>query len=115
MTETYRKYINTQIDFEEYFEDIVGVTIPDDGEIQKILLSVDLSLFPYIESKPIHGSQKIKERKDDSALIELELIPNYEFESLILSYGSKIKILEPVELAKRIKNSAEQIKLNYNV
>mgnify|MGYP000674512180 CR=1 FL=1 len=113
--EVRQQYKPTDIDFEEYFEDVVGVTIPDDGEVQKILLSVDLSLFAYIESKPIHGSQKIKERKDDSALIELELIPNYEFESLILSYGSKIKILEPVELAKRMKNSAEQIKLNYDV
>ena len=113
--EVQQQYKPIDIDFEEYFEDVIGVSIPNDGELQKILLEVDIELFPYIESKPIHGSQKVKERREKSAIIELELIPNYEFESTILSFGSKIKIIKPIELAKKLKNSAEQIVLNYNV
>ena len=52
---------NETIDFEEYFDDVVGVTVTENQKPNKILLQISYELFPYIESKPIHGSQKISE------------------------------------------------------
>lgn len=48
---------NETIDFEHYFDDIIGVTIPP-PEVQKehIELEFDPKRLPYIISKPIHGS-----------------------------------------------------------
>ena len=96
-------YKENDIDFEEYFEDIVGVTKLE-GEPEKIILEIDRELWPYIESKPIHGSQKfIREYSNDKAVrIELDLIPNYEFESILLSKIDKIKIIQPESLKKRM-------------
>lgn len=98
---------NSTIVFEEYFEDIVGVTIPKGNKLEKVLLKVDESLIGYIESKPIHGSQKTR-RIDKELFIELSLIINYEFETLLFSMSDKIKIIEPISLKNTLVARAEQ-------
>ena len=44
----------------------------------------------------------------------IKVIPNYELESLILSFGEKIKILSPDSLQKRVKNRLLDKVKNYN-
>lgn len=104
---------NTFIDFTEYFEDVIGVTLPKNATFEKIELKVDVDLFPYIKTKPIHGSQKIKEKKESYVVIELELIPNYELESLILSFGEAMTVLSPQVLRERLKNRIQKNLNNY--
>ena len=54
-----KKYIkNKDIDFNEYFEDIIGVTMPENGKLTKIELLFSNEEAPYVLTKPIHGSQK---------------------------------------------------------
>jgi predicted DNA-binding transcriptional regulator YafY len=108
-----RDYIHNTIDFSEYFEDVIGVTLDKDAKLEKILLKVSNDLYPYIQTKPLHGSQKIKEKTDTFVLIELELIPNYELESLILSFGEGIEIISPQSLRERIKFRVQQTLNNY--
>ncbi len=112
--ESKRKFIpNNSIDFNEYFEDIVGVTMANDGKIQHIVLKVSNNLYPYIQTKPIHGSQKLKEQETNHTLISLDLIPNYELESLILSYGEGMEVLQPKSLRDKIQKRIELINGNY--
>lgn len=107
---------NETINFSEYFEDVVGVSVNQQHPVQKIVIEVNNELLPYIETKPLHGSQKIKERNISQTIITLDLIPNYEFEALILSYGEGLEILEPISLrekiAERIKELYKQYKKN---
>lgn len=112
--ENNKKFIeNETIDFEEYFDDVVGVTVKENQKPVKILLQISNELFPYIESKPIHGSQKIKGRNSLGVVIELLLQLNYEFISLIFSYGEEITVIEPDELKTIIKTKAEKVFKNY--
>lgn len=102
---------NTYIeDFDEYFEDIVGVTFPQERVIEHIVLRFTPHRFPYIVAKPIHGSQKIVDQ--DQRLISLDLMPNRELESILLSFGDDVEIIEPQSLrdavATRIKNCYEK-------
>jgi len=105
---------NTTINFNEYFEDIVGVTLPGNSQVQHIIVSVSNRLIPYIETKPLHGSQKIKERKEDYTIISFDLIPNYEFESLLLSYGEGVETIEPLTLRDKIASRVSLLNLKYN-
>ena len=107
------EYITNTIDFSEYFEDIIGVTLNKDITTEKVLLKITSDLYPYIQTKPLHGSQKLKEIKDSYSLIELELIPNYELESLILSYGEGVEIIAPESLRERVKNRIQLTLNNY--
>jgi predicted DNA-binding transcriptional regulator YafY len=104
---------NLSIDFNEYFEDIIGVTIDAEAKTEKILLKVNNNLYPYIQTKPMHGSQKTKEQSVTHTIIELELIPNYEMESLILSYGEGIEVIEPIILREKIKQRINLMSNNY--
>lgn len=104
---------NETIDFEEYFDDVVGVTVLEKKGPIKILLQISKKLFPYIENKPIHGSQKLRKRNNEGAIIELSLQLNYEFISLIFSYGEEITVIEPDELKTIIKTKAEKVFKNY--
>lgn len=99
---------NTSIeDFDDYFYDIVGVSFPLEGKVEKVLLQFSTHRFPYVVSKPIHGSQKTISPKE--GLISLDVIPNRELESIILSFGDDVEVLAPASLrdaiALKIRNS----------
>jgi predicted DNA-binding transcriptional regulator YafY len=114
VNEVNKQFIENEIiDFEEYFDDVVGVTVIENLKPIKVVLQISKELFPYIASKPIHGSQKLKERNDEGAKIELLLQLNYEFISLIFSYGEQVIVIEPDELRKTIKTKAEKVFKNY--
>lgn len=106
-------FIETDLDFKEYFEDIIGVTFNEKKQATNIILRVDKSLWPYIETKPLHGSQKVIQKDENYVDIKLELIPNYELESLILQHGEKITVLEPSTLSNKIQDRIQQLIKKY--
>jgi len=110
--ETDQKYTETDVDFTEYFEDVIGVSVNEEI-VQKILLKVSNNSINYIKTKPLHGSQKIKEENADFVIVELELIPNYELESLLLSFGDNIVVMEPTSLRNKIKERVKTLLLQY--
>lgn len=112
--ETQRHFTDSDTwNFEEFFEDVVGVTVNQNAEPVKILLQISKSLWPYIESKPIHGSQKVKSKCEEGVIIELTLQINYELTSVIFAFGEDVKVLAPEELKASIKSKAEALLKNY--
>ena len=104
---------NTTIDWEEYFEDIIGVTKPEGEGIQGITLHFYGKTGRYIETKPIHAYQKNKWLDANTLEVRLELIPNYELERLVLSYAESVKVISPPGLAKKIVNRHREAKEHY--
>lgn len=103
---------NENIVFDEYFDDVIGVTVHE-KETEQIILEIDNILFPYVETKPLHGSQKIKARNSQTTTIELNLIVNYELENLLLGHIDKIRIVSPGHLReKMIARAKEAIERN---
>ncbi len=97
---------NTQ-DPEVYFEDIIGVSKPIDQPSILIQIKISLALWPYIESKPLHPSQKVITKTDSYTTIQLDIIPNYEFYALILGFGSAVEVLEPKQVRDTILQKIE--------
>ncbi len=106
---------NLDIDFSEYFEDIIGVSVDDSKHPEKVVLKVEAEVLPYIASKPIHGSQKIKWNREGEALIVLELQLNYELESLLFSFGEKIEVIEPEVLRTSITKRIKVLNQKYSI
>lgn len=101
---------NEQFDsVDEYFEDIVGVSIPDERTIEHVVLKFSNHRYPYVKAKPIHGSQKIAD--DENGLITLDIMLNKELESILLSFGEDVEVIEPMHLRKQI---TEKIKSSYD-
>lgn len=106
------KYIEKPKDFDferDYFCQIYGVTMPKNQKIWRVQLLFDEKRWPYIESKPIHETQKtIGERT-----IQIDVKPNKDLTALILSYGSQCKVLEPKWLKDDIKEKLTAALQNY--
>lgn len=99
---------NKDIDFNEFFKDIVGVTIPEDHpEVENVVLKFDAVRFPYVINKPIHHSQIVLDEKEHT--IQLAVRPNKELEARIFSYGNQVEVLEPSWLREQIFEKFKQI------
>ena len=96
-------YQECNIDFDEYFEDIIGVTL-NEGLPELIKLKIAKKLWPYIETKPLHGSQKTNQIDNDYVHVTLEVIPNFELEKLILSFGEEMVVQSPKHFQLAIKS-----------
>jgi predicted DNA-binding transcriptional regulator YafY len=113
LTETKGKYLkNNNIDWQEYFEDIIGVTKPIDADPEKVVLHFTGKTGNYMETKPLHGSQKSNWIDTNTLEVTLDVIINYELERLILSYADNVSVIEPLSLQKaikiRLKNALKQ-------
>ncbi len=113
--ETINKYIENQdVNFEEYFDDVIGVTVKSSEFVERILIKISNVVWPYIESKPLHGSQKIKGISEKDVTIELSVEINYELISLLFSYLDSIEVIEPEVLKARFRVLSEKIYKKYN-
>lgn len=94
---------NTSIDWQTYFEDIIGVTKPVGADVEKVVLQFLAKTAKYMETKPLHGSQKTKWLDEKTLEVSLQLIINYELERLILSYADSVMVISPSSLSALIK------------
>ncbi|WP_341228438.1 WYL domain-containing protein [uncultured Arcticibacterium sp.] len=104
IVETKSKYHeNTKINWSEYFDDIIGVTKPVEGLLENVILHFTGKTGKYMETKPIHGSQKSSWLENQTLEVRLEVIINYELERLILSYADSVVVIQPESLAQTVK------------
>ncbi len=95
-----------------YYKDVIGVTV-NNADIETIQLFIDKEYAPYVITKPFHSSQKII-RKDNNGLeITIEVIPNFELQREILSYGEGIKVIAPEKLKKKIEEKLKMASGKY--
>jgi len=94
-------YKEPDIEFDDYFDDVVGVTVTE-GDSEDIILRVSKPRFEYIRTKPLHLSQRIVEENDFFAVVSINVKVNKELESLILSFGSDIEVLSPTFFRQRV-------------
>jgi len=104
INETTIPFVDSVTDWSEYFEDIIGVTKPNDSQIENVRLIFKNETTKYIINKPLHGSQRTKFLDEKELQVDLELIVNYELQSLILSFGDNVKVVYPEHLSSFIKN-----------
>lgn len=100
-------YQEADDDFAEYFDDVIGVTVPAEDP-EDIVLRISKPRFEYIRTKPLHLSQRLVEDNDYFAVISINVKVNKELEALILSLGSDVEVLSPEGFRARI---AEKIRV----
>jgi predicted DNA-binding transcriptional regulator YafY len=110
---TINEYKEDRTDWEEFFEDMIGVSKGINEQPHEVKLLFNKEQAPYIKTKPFHSTQKIKVLEDDSLEIRINVIINYELESKILSYGEKVKVITPDTLVLKIKERIQQQFQNY--
>lgn len=95
-----RNYTDSVIDFEHYFDEVVGVSVTPQEKVC-IRLQFSEHRFPYVLTKSLHQSQRIVDI--DNRIVEINVIPNNELDALILSFGSDIEVLSPASYRERVQ------------
>ncbi|MCB0613371.1 MAG: WYL domain-containing protein [Phaeodactylibacter sp.] len=96
-----------------YFNDIIGVSLPEDKEPVEVLFRATPLRARYILTKPMHTSLRVCEETPGYTLFSLRLIPNTELEHLILSFGEEVQVLQPQWLAQRIERRLREAVRRY--
>lgn len=84
---------NTLVNFEEYFNDFIGVTREENREVEDIVLRFTPTRFPYVVSKPLHSSQTII--SNERCEVSISVRPNKELQQMLFSFGPDVEILSP--------------------
>jgi len=79
------------------------------GKRHRIRLRFDAFAARLVSERIWHESQRLRQSKDGSATLELELGVLQEIERWVLSWGSHVRVLEPKELRERVRKEAEAI------
>ena len=111
--ETKKPYREDKTDWDDFFEEIIGVSKNVDCKPVEVKLLFSKEQAPYIQTKPLHSTQKIKILKDGSLEVRINVIPNFELEMKILSFGEKVTVIAPDKLVGAIKQRAELHFKNY--
>lgn len=111
-----KKYVACPDDLAERFEDIVGVTLYEDKEIEHILCWVSDLSKGYVDTKPIHESYTPLKGDRENELHNLypqltgglffclDCIPNFELIRELCSFGENLIVLSPQSVRQEIKN-----------
>ncbi len=107
-----KEFVEPAEDFAERFDDIVGVTVIDGKPLQHIVFWVSDVSKDYVESKPLHGSQKIINANNDlrqqfptlknGRFFSIDCIVNYELIRELSSFGRELVVLTPDDVKESV-------------
>lgn len=101
-------YEDTDIDFDAYFEKVMGVTVSD-KPVELVQIWVSPQQLNYIKTKPLHRSQRITYEDEGGGIVEYDLVPNFEFEQAVFSQGEHVKILAPDKLREKFRERVRKL------
>lgn len=113
MTERHFVYpedFSAQTFFEPYF----GISALSGETPQQIIFRAYAELPGYLQSLPMHHSQKILSRNDSYTEFSLKVAPTFEFIQEILLHREQIEIVSPANLRDKIKGIINDIRHRYN-
>lgn len=114
LRETATEIVESSINWVDYFDDIIGVTKPENTSLKIIKLKFSENRINYVLTKPLHGTQK-RDKSDESGLtIQIEVVPNNELYQLILSYGEDVIVISPIEVRHEVSDKIKIMNKNYN-
>ena len=107
------EYVESKTDWEDYFYDVIGVTVIEDSVAEEVELIFSKEQAPYVMTKPFHPSQKAKLLDSGELSVRIKVKLNFELEMKILSYANNVVVTKPTELRDKIKTRLEAADSNY--
>lgn len=114
-------YVKCQVNIDELFDDIVGVTYYWDKPVEHVVFAVHKSSANYIRTKPMHPYQAELSKEDqaelhrenpkleDYSFFSLDCKLNYELSSLFRSYGANLVVISPEPLRIEMRENARKL------
>ena len=124
--ESSKNFEPCNIDWNEYFDDMIGVSKKDNEEPQEIIFWASKKECAYLDGKPIHASQKMLRKKnadeirqkyhipeDDGNFFSINCIINFELKREMASKFGERLVLEPESLRNEIFDDVKKMMDRY--
>lgn len=105
-------YKPVDFDPDNYFKHSIGITA-NESEPELIQFKIDKVGSKYIESQPLHTSQKLIKEGSNRNTYELKVLVSEELKRTILSYGSQLEVIKPKSLRSEIQKTVENMNQLY--
>lgn len=83
------------------------------GDPQEVVIRFSAFAAEYIREKRWHASQQMKELKNGGLELRLKVSSLVEVQRWVLGWGGNATVVQPPELAQRIREEARRIQANY--
>ena len=114
ITETLEDIRDTTIDWGDFFDQMIGVSMPVDEELVSVTLRFSEKRMPYVTTKPIHGASQIPDKTDpEGRTIQITVLPNRELYQTLLSFGSDVEVLGPEKVVTAMRGISSEMYEQY--
>lgn len=106
--------VDKNFDAEDYFNDCFGIMVDGSLKAERVVLRA-YGLEPYyLRDLPIHRTQKVIKKTEEYTDYELKLRPAEDFIEHLLSLSTRVRVIEPVWLAKEMQQRLKDALSRYN-
>ncbi|PUZ28693.1 WYL domain-containing protein [Chitinophaga parva] len=93
------------LDAADFYKNVIGPTVQWPREdVQTVIFFANKLHAPYIETKPLHPSQQVKERLPEGIVFTMQVQLNNELEKELLGFGDGVVVLAPHRLRRMIRS-----------
>ena len=103
------------IDIEKAYKNSFGIISTLGKETQEILLKFDREQANYVKALPLHHSQTVIAENEAETIFRVSLVPTYDFQREILSYGKRVQVLAPESFIQELKAAPKIMLKNFSV
>ncbi len=104
--------MDNSFDPDLFFKYSLGITA-NVGHPEKIKIETEELLSKYLLSQPLHLSQEYHGEVNGKHVFTYFLLPTYELRTQLLGFGDEVKVIEPLSLAKTLKEICENVIQKY--
>lgn len=102
------------INLGSYFDEVVGINLDDEYDCEEVTFRIYGRQRAYVESLPLHKTQKCIRREKEYSDYTVMVRPEYEFVHEILKQGFSAEVLSPSWLRDEIRWQAAEILKRYD-
>ena len=110
---TSEKQKTPEINVEAFYQHAFGIQCYNDPV--EIILEFANDQKQYIQSLPLHASQKIIKENNETFTVALFMHPTNDFVMEIMRYGAICEVIEPPFLRDRIKDEVKHLQEKYQL
>jgi hypothetical protein len=118
-------YIQTSVDLKARFDEIIGVTLIQENDVEYIYYAVKKEQLDYIRTKWLHSSQMELDEESqeefrkkypnlsDCTFFTIECRENNELYARFASYCESVVLVEPTYMRTKLKEKMQAAAANY--
>lgn len=100
-------------DGDAYFTHCYGIWHEDKIPAERVRVEVSSYEAKFLRSLPLHHSQKEVSTCGDKVVFEYFISPTFDFVQELMTFGSRLRVLEPASLAAQIREEAKKTTEQY--